>query len=148
MLGTEHHLNNLKKEMDCRKLEKKYEHILGSIVYCHSQREFMNEIFDTNLEKINTGHYKVDQKKESLLDTLTNLIHDFPLNNNGEIAQKVKRITCCYDLTIDTNLYDDDINEIDYEKNIYLKKYKQCSPIKRNSFKVKKVFSENEETWL
>jgi hypothetical protein len=148
MLQSEQYLYNLKKEMDARKLEKKYDYILGSIVYHPSQKELNDEIQQTNLETIDMGEKLIDKKKESILDTLTKLIGDYPQNEKGEIIPKVKRNQREYDLKINTDLYDFEIDEIDYEKNIYLKKYKQCSPIKRNSFKKKVAFSENEETRL
>lgn len=150
MLKKEEPFNNLKKEMENRIFEESYKKIIGSIVYCPTQQELNHEITKSILETIDIGR-KEDNKKETLLDALTKIIKTHHIDDNKpEVNSKLKYIECVSHLKIDTDLYHYDVGEIDYEENIYLKKHKQCSPIKRNSTEIKKGFykSENQETWL
>lgn len=117
MLSNKYCLSYLKKEMEFRKLEERYENIIGSIVYYTAQKEIKTEFLEDNLENI----------------------------------VNYKRIHRIHGLKVDTNLSDIENNEQEH-----LKKYKQCTPIKRNSFKKednndnnRKFYNcENEETRL
>lgn len=136
-------LDFLKKEMEARKIDEELKNIIGSFVYYPTQKELNFKISESNLENIDVG-VKKHNKKETLLDALTKIIKEYDIGNNKSIIPKIKRVERSTILKIDTSLHDY-TDEIDHEKNIYFKKYKGCSPIKRNSFK-QKVFSNDESS--
>jgi len=132
----------LKKEMEARKIDEEVKNVIGTFVHYPTQRALNFKNSEGNLENIDNDNKKFN-KKESLLDALTKIIKEYDSGINKSITPKFKRVERTTGLKIDTNLHDY-IDEINHEKNIYFKKYKGCSPIKRNSFK-QKVFT-NDET--
>ena len=151
---------NLKNEMEARKYQQ-YKNIIGSIVCYPTQRQLNHEISNCYLEDIDIGPKIIisETKKDTLLQVLNKIIegHDVSKPDIPKIKFIQKReplkIETDFDLSyLSESDFESNITETSYEKNVYFKKYKQCSPIKRNSEKSYnyKGFSmyENEETRL